>query len=228
MTVVYCQIVHNGERGRCEVRASIPKKSEIHKTERADGAEPQKFSSNFHPDVQPATRKMWVRSAQIAYPNRRESNATHIGNIWVAIRAGADGDPLRSANSNQCCSKSTAPSGAFGAFQDLHSKVTNAVLYLANTGAAFVTCESRPIGLSCGSGKVEASLAGKAPQSWFGALSLPAFVRPCMTLPVGLAFQRSALCRRVRKSNACRNYRSGMTSARRRGEGVGMGGCRKV
>ena len=211
------------------MRASIPIKLKIRKTEHATASEPQKFSSNFHPCLQPATRKMWVTALRIPYPNRRTPSTTCIGNIREAIRAGSESGALHSASCKACCSESTTPGVAGVAFRDFHSKVTNEVLYLANTGAAFVTSESRLMTASCGSGEVEASLAGKAPQSWFGALSLPAVLRPSMTLPVGPAFERPAFCRRARKSSACRNCRSGMASARRRGgEGVGMDSCRKV
>jgi hypothetical protein len=210
------------------VRVSIPKKSHIRKAERAEAAGSQKFSSNFHTDAQWAAPKIWVGLSRITYPRRREPNAIRVGNIWIAIRAYGDTGTRYSANGGECCSQSTVASNARATFRDLHSKVTNAVFYLANTGAAFVTCESYLKVASCGSGGVEASLAGRAPQSWFGALSLPAFAQPCMTLRVRPIFARPALDRRARKSGACRNHRSGMTSARRRGEGVGVDGSQKV
>jgi len=228
MAVVYSQTVRNDERGRCEVWVSIPRKSQIRKTQRAQTAEPQKFSSNFHTDAHPATRKMWIEPSRFANPTRREPNATPTGNVRPAIRACRESGERHSANSGECCSASTVSHNARNALRGLHSKVTNAVLYLANTDAAFVVFESRLMAASSGSGEMEASLAGKAPEFRFGALSLQAVARPHLTLPVSPAFERPALCRRARKSSACRSYRSGMTMARRRGEGVGVGGCRKV
>jgi len=208
------------------VRASIPKKSKVFKTEHAYAAEPQKFFSNFHPYTPPTTRKMWVSLSRIPYPNRFEPRARCEGSPGGAIRA--YGESGRSAKSNECCSESTVSQKRRAAFRDLHSKVTNTVFNLANTAAAFVLSESRLMAASFGSGEVEALLAGNAPQSRFGALSVPAFVRPCMTSPVGAAFERPAFCRHARASSAFRNRRSGMTSARRRWEGVGTEGCRKV
>jgi hypothetical protein len=195
------------------VWVSIPKKSKIRKIKRAKAAEPRNFSSNFHTDSQQAARKLWVKLARFARSNRHGPSAMFVENSWMAIRT---------------CGESAAPSNALAIFQDLHSKVTNAVLYLANTDAAFVICESRLLVASCGSGEVEASLAGKAPQSWFGALSLRAFARSSATYPFGPIRERPAFCRRARNSGSYRNSRSGMTSAHRRWGGVGTGSRLKV
>jgi hypothetical protein len=186
------------------VRASIPKKSKIRKAEHAKAAEPQKFSSNFHPYMPPATQKMWVKALRIVYPNRRRLGATYVGNVWSAIRTSAESGARHPADSDECCSQSTVPRNAPAAFPSLHSKVTNTVLHLASAGAAFVFCESRLIAALCGSGEVEAWLAGKAPQSWFGALSLPPFARSRMTAPDRAVFEQTALSRRRRKSSAGR------------------------
>ena len=210
------------------MRVSIPKKSHIRKAERTEAAGSQKFSSNFHTDAQWAAPKIWVGLSRITYPRRREPNAIRVGNIWIAIRAYGDTGTRYSANGGECCSQSTVASNARATFRDLHSKVTNAVFYLANTGAAFVTCESYLKVASCGSGGVEASLAGRAPQSWFGALSLPALVRSRMTFPMGPAFERPASYRRARKFGSYRDYLSGAMPALRRWEGAGVDDCRKV
>jgi hypothetical protein len=208
------------------VRASIPRILTIRKTERAEAAEPQKFSSNFHQDTQRATRKMWVRAPRFPYPERFESHRRCVGNV-SGLRAGGESGATGSEIGNACCSKNTVRDDASGACLGFHSKVTNAVLYLANTDGAFVVFESRLIAASCGSGEVEASLAGKAPQSWFGAFSLPAFARSSPASPVGVAFERSGFSRRARKFSCCRDYRSGMASARRSRESVATDGCRK-
>jgi hypothetical protein len=226
MTVVYIQTVQNGERGRFEVWASIPKISKIRKTERAETAEPQKFSSNFHTDTQSPTRKMWTRSARIVRPDRH--GPTLAGSVRAAVRARSRAGAGHSASTKRRCSENTVRGNARTSFQGFHPKVTNAVLYLANTGAAFVVSESRLMAASCGPGEVEASLAGKAPQSWFGALSLPAFARRSTIRPVGPAFGRPTFCGRAREYSSYRNYRSGMIPPSRRWEGVGMDSGRKV
>lgn len=205
------------------MRALIPIISKIRKAERADAAKPQKFSSNFHIDAQRATRKMGVRPPRITRPIPPGPSTTCVGNIPVAVRTYAGG---QSANSNERCSASTVSNNAHAALRRLHSKVTNAVLYLANTGAAFVVFESRLIAALCGSGEVEASLAGKAPRSWFGTLSVVAAFSA--TPPVGPAFEPRAFSRRTRVSSSYRNCRSGMISPRRCRVGAEMDVCRKV
>jgi hypothetical protein len=201
----------NGERGRFEVRASIPKISKIRKTERAETAEPQKFSSNFHTDTRSSTRKMWIRSARIVHADRH--GPTFVGSARTAVRACNQARAWCPASTKRRCNQNTVYGKAPASFRGLHAKVTNAVLYLASTGAAFVFSESRLMVASCGPGEVEASLAGKAPQSWFGAVSLPAFTR---ILPVSSAFERPAFCRRAQERSSYRNYRSGMIPPRRR------------
>jgi hypothetical protein len=221
-TVRRCQC----ERGRCEVRASIPRNLTIFNNER-EAIAPQKFSSNFHRNMQPTTRKMWVSASRIPYPARFRSRRRFVSDL-SAICVGCESGMRRLEMVGTCCSKNTVRDAENTACLGFHSKVTNTVLYLANTDAAFVVFESRLMAASYGSGEVEASLAGKAPQSWFGAFSLSASAWAYPTSPVGRSLERSALCRRARKFSSCRDTRSGFASARRRGQSVATRGCRKV
>ena len=202
------------------MRASIRENLKIRGAGCTAACRPRKFSSNFH--SMPPVSGLWISAGPIAYPIRGEPAAPYVRNVRAALRAGCQEPGGDWASSVDCCRASALACNTRAVVDDLHSKVTNAVFYLANIGSAFVTFESR-LTASFGSGGVEASLAGKAPQSWSGAVSPPASTARSMTLSARFSVERR---RCTLKFSAYRNHRS--TSAHPRAEGVGSDSCREV
>jgi hypothetical protein len=204
------------------VLAAVPKRSNFHKTKRVPAPDREKFSSNFYPDLQMASQKMWVTSLRIACSNRSESITMYIRNV----RAGGDMGARRSAKSMECCSESAVNLAARPAFRHFRSTVTNGVLCRADTGAPFVVLESCLTAASYGSGEVEASLEDNAPQSVLGMLS--PWVRPRMRLAVRGTRGQLVGPRQAPKSSTHQIYRSETTLAHGRALGIRADGYRKV
>jgi hypothetical protein len=214
--------------GWCEVLAAIPKSPNFHKTKRAPAPDREKFASNFYPDLQLASRKMWgsrkmwVIPLRIACSNRSESITMYIGNV----RAGGDMGARHWARRIDSCSESAVNRVARSASHYFHSRGTNGAFCLADTGAPFVTLESCLTAASYSSGGAEAPLDGKALRSLLGKLS--PWVRPRIRLSVRGARGHSVAPGRARKSSSHQNYRSGTTLAHRRGKSIRADGYRKV
>jgi hypothetical protein len=202
------------------VRALIPKKTLFLKACSPQASQSEKFSS-IYPQL-PRQPLMWGRPARITQPNQGESNATCVGEFGPVICANeAARARLYRTGTIRCC-QNTIRRNLHSIFRSLHSKVTNAVFYLANTSAAFVTSESRSTLASWDSGRVEATLAGKALQIGFGAQSFSALAQPEMALPVRASYGRTILHRLWQESAGRQSFPSGMRStASRRWEGVG-------
>jgi hypothetical protein len=106
-------------------------------------------------------------------------------------------------------------------FRTLHSSVANAVIYLANTGAAFVTCESRLMAASFEAGGVEASLVGKALQTSFDDFS--PLVRARKLLLVSPTFERLPVDnQQARSSVHPKSLEDIKSTTRRRAKGGAM------
>jgi hypothetical protein len=220
LTVVYSQTGVADERGRCEVRALISRKSLFLKACPL-ASQSEKFSSNFYPQLL-RRASMWGCPTRITQSNQGESNATCMGGVGPVMRAEEAGRVRHYRIGTIRCCKNTIRRNLHSIFHSLHSKVTNAVFYLANTGAAFVTSESRSTLASCDSGRVEATLAGKALQIGFGAQSFSALAQPEMTLLVRASYGRTIPHRLWQESAGHQSFPSGMRStASRRWEGVG-------
>jgi hypothetical protein len=223
-SVVYVRTVTFGERGGCEVRASDPRKLQIPVASRAGVPEPGEFSFNFYRKRPRGLQKMWVRLAQVASSSRAASNAMRIGRVWITIPACGKRPSAQWRRNFERCREDAVSHDMHSIFRSLHSTFANVVFYLANTGGAFVTYESRLMAASVESGGVEASLAGKALQTSFDAFSL--LVRSGKALSVSSAFKRPPIGHQAR-SPVHLKYPEEMDSAIRwRTEGVGMS-CRR-